>query len=69
MSAKENTKPVCLEQLFQAGSQQLYWDCATWFAMFTINFVEKFEKCTKIIIKTLFWRSYDFVVWGSLKKH
>ena len=42
--AKRNTNPVRLEYLFQAGSQQLYWGCATWFAMFCVNFVEEFEK-------------------------
>ena len=48
--------------------KKLYKGFATWFVTFCVNFVEKFETFTKIIQKTCFWMSSDFVIWDSLKK-
>ena len=65
---KAKHKP-CMFGIYQAGSQKLYWGFAMrFFAIFRGDFVEKFKKFTKIQ-KTCFWRSLDFVIWDSLKKH
>ena len=66
---KAKHKP-CMFGIYQAGSQKLYWGFAMrFFAIFRGDFIEKFKKFTKIIQKTCFWRSLDFVIWDSLKKH